>query len=262
MSEATNRFIELMAQPEVTLPLDEAVLLVAAHRRPELDVAAERGRLDELAATCPGSDLESWRHHLFVAQGFSGNVADYYDPDNSFLDQVLTRRVGLPITLAVLGMEVGRRIGFPLAGVGMPGHFLLTPVHALPRVWVDPFAGGRVLDRGDCEERFHAVNGAEAPFHEAYLDTVGPKAVLARMLANLKAIYTRRGDLASLAWVYALRTSIPGVHPLERRELAQALGSSGRFVEAAAELEALAELVPTARTQLLAEALALRARLN
>lgn len=251
-----------MRGPEVTLPLDEAALLIAAHRRRDLDMAARIATIDEIARTCPGRDLESWRGHLFDDLGFSGNVVDYYDPDNSFLDQVLDRRVGLPISLAVLAMEVGRRIGLALAGVSMPGHFLLVALDSLPRVWIDPFTGGRLLDRGDCEELFRRVNGPEARFQEVYLDTIGPKAILARMLANLKSIYTQRGDVGALAWIFALRLSIPGVHPLERRELAQALGSSGRFVEAAEELEALAEILPDRAPQLLTEALSLRARLN
>lgn len=262
VADVSQRFIDLMRVPEVSLPLDEAALLIAAHRRPDLDVGGQIARLDQLASSCEAGDLGAWRRHLFEDLGFSGNVADYYDPDNSYLDQVMDRRVGLPISLAVLGMEVGRRLGLNLAGVAMPGHFLLTVVGSVPRVWIDPFAGGRLLDRGDCEEQFHQVNGDGAVFRESYLDTVGPKAILARMLANLKAIYASRGDVEALAWIFALRLSVPGVHPIERRELAQALGSSGRFVEAAEELEVLAETLPDRAPELLSEALGLRARLN
>jgi regulator of sirC expression with transglutaminase-like and TPR domain len=261
-TDPTARFAALVQGPDATVPLDRAALLIAAHARRDLDEEAVLARLDALAAGCADPGFEGWRRHLFVDLGFTGNVEDYYDPDNSFLDQVLERRVGLPITLSVLAMEVGRRMGLRLAGVGMPGHFLLQDLDAVPARWVDPFAAGRVLDRAAVEERFHVVNGASTPFHESYLDPVGPRAILGRMLANLKAIYARRGDLQALAWVFALRLSIPGTPALERRDLARVLGSTGQFVEAARELEALAETLPGQAPALLAEAVALRARLN
>src|SRR5688500_8498241 len=107
-SDPTSRFRELVQRPPHELPLDEAALLIAAHARPDLDVAAELKLLDRLAAGIPDRTLDEWRRHLFVELGFSGDVGSYYDPSNSFLDQVVRRRRGLPITLSVLGMEVGR----------------------------------------------------------------------------------------------------------------------------------------------------------
>src|ERR687885_2626468 len=158
--DPTARFTELVQGPEDDLPLDEAALLIAAHAQPDLDVEVELAALDGLAAGVDRT-LDGWRRHLFVDLGFSGNVKRYYDPANSFLNEVVRRRRGLPITLSVLGMEVGRRLGLRLEGVGMPGHFLLR--HG-PDVYVDPFDGGRVLDRAGCVERFRAVNGRRAPF--------------------------------------------------------------------------------------------------
>jgi regulator of sirC expression with transglutaminase-like and TPR domain len=261
VQEPTARFAELVQRPDADLPLDEAALLIAAHAYPDLDVAAELAALDELAAGCPEPTFEGWRRYLFEELGYSGDVEHYYDPANSFLNEARRRRVGLPITLSVLGLEVGRRLGVRLAGVGMPGHFLVQHL-ADPPVWVDPFAHGRVLDLAACEERFHLVNGASTPFLRSYLDPVGPREILGRMLSNLKAIYASRGNLEALAWVFALRLSIPGTPPLERRDLARVLGSTGQFVEAAEALEELAEVVPTQAESLRAEAVALRARLN
>jgi regulator of sirC expression with transglutaminase-like and TPR domain len=259
--DPTVRFAELVQGPDDELPLDEASLLIAAHAYPDLDVGFELEMLDGLAEGCPDRTLEGWRRYLFVDQGFTGNVENYYDPDNSFLNQVLRRRVGLPIALSVLGMEVGRRLGLHLAGVGLPGHFLLRD-DADPPTFVDPFAGGRVLDREGCIQRFKAVNGASAPFVDSFLDPVSTRSILGRMLANLRAIYAARGDLDSLAWVFALRLAIPGTPAIERRELARVLGSTGQFVEAAEVLEGLAVVLPTLEQDLLTEALALRARLN
>ena len=257
------RFAELVQGPEDELPLDKASFLIAAHAYPDLDVAVEMELLDELAEHCPDRSLEGWRRYLFEDLGFTGNVADYYDPDNSFLNQVVRRKVGLPITLSVLGQVVGERLGVSLAGVGLPGHFLLRhdPRNG-PPAFVDPFGGGRLLDREGCIERFRVVNGADAAFVDSYLDPIGPRAVLSRMLANLRAIYAARGDTDSLAWVFGLRLAIPGTPAIERRELARVLGSAGQFAEAAEVLESLAGALPAMEDALEAEAVALRARLN
>lgn len=262
MEDPTARFAELVEGPEHQLPLDRAALLIAAHAYPDLDVDAHVAWLDDLAGRCPEPTFDGWRRYLFEDLRFNGNVGDYYDPANSFLNEVLRRRIGLPITLSVVGMEVGRRLGVPLVGVSMPGHFLLEHEGAAPRTWVDPYGGGRVLDRAGCEDRFHLVNGASTPFLESYLDPVGRRGILARMLANLKAIYASRGNLEALAWVFALRLAIPGTPALERRDLARVLGSTGQFVQAAEALEELAETLPGQASPLLAEAQALRARLN
>jgi len=257
--DPTIRFAELVAGPEDELVLDEAPLLIAAHARPDLDIGRELKLLDRLAAGIPEGTLDEWRRHLFVELGYSGDVARYYDPVTSFLDEVIRRRRGLPITLSVLGMEVGRRVGLRFEGVGMPGHFLLR--HG-PDVYVDPFDGGRVLDRAGCVERFRAVNGPRAPFRASYLNPVGPHAILGRMLNNLKSVYAGRGDAAALDWVFELARSLPGSGPGETREWAQVLGTTGRFLEAAAELETLADDHPDQSETLLGEALAFRARLN
>lgn len=257
--DPTTRFTELVQGPPDRLALDEAALLIAAHARPGLDVAVELKLLDRLAAGIPAGDLHEWRRHLFVDLGFSGDVAHYYDPASSFLDQVVRRRRGLPITLSVLGMEVGRRVGLRLEGVGLPGHFLLR--HSADS-FVDPFDGGRELDRDGCVERFREVNGPRAPFLPSYLDPVAPLAILARMLNNLKTVYAGRGDIGALSWVFDLRNALPLTSALERREWVQVLGLTGRFREAAEQLEALVEALPDDEDALLTEASAMRARLN
>ncbi len=125
VEDPTAQFAELVKGPESELPLDRAALLIAAHADPALDVDAELAGLDAFADACPERTFEGWRRYLFEELGFTGAVEDYYDPANSFLNEVLTRRTGLPISLSVLGIEVGRRLGLELVGVGMPGHFLL-----------------------------------------------------------------------------------------------------------------------------------------
>src|SRR4051794_30579999 len=209
MNTAGARFAELVQGDEDAIPLDEAALLIAAHAYPDLDVAAERGRLDALAARCPGDELDVLLEYLFGELGFTGNRHEYYDPRNSFLNEVVDRRLGIPITLAVVTMEVGRRIGVPLLGVGMPGHFLVR----YGPVVIDPFTGGRRLSEDDCRNLLAATGGVE--LDQSFLAPVGTRAILARMLANLKQVYLQAGDTRSLEWVVALRTAIPGVDPAE-----------------------------------------------
>jgi regulator of sirC expression with transglutaminase-like and TPR domain len=189
--DSTARFEALMALPDDEIPLDEAALMIAVHADPATDVEGALAMLDELAATSPGPTFEELRHHLFVAEGFRGDDGDYYDPANSMLDKVLARRRGIPITLSVIAIEVGRRLGVVIEGVGMPGHFLARH-------------GGTVLD---------PFNGG------ADVGTVSTKAILARMLANLKQIYLNEGDALALEWVLRLRTAIPGVPDEDRHQL-------------------------------------------
>ena len=200
--DCTARFTALVTGPEHEIGLDEAALLIAAHDH-QVDIAAELGRLDELAAALKTPTIDELRRVLFVEYGLAGAADDYYMAENSFLDAVLDRRLGIPITLAVLMIEVGRRAGVQVDGIGAPGHFLVSHGDEL----LDPF------DRG-------APADAEG-VHPSYLAPVGTRSILARMLANLRQIYQTTGDFNSLLWVLRLRTAIPGVPDAEKLELAR-----------------------------------------
>ena len=177
---------------------------------------------------------------------------------NSFLDEVLDRRLGLPITLSVLMMEVGRRVGLTLDGIGMPGHFL---VGARNGTFYDAFHGGERLDEDGCRELFNTTQGG-APFQRAYLESVGSHAILARMLANLVRSFEVR-DPSDAVWAVRLRLRVPGVSATERRELAGLLGTLGRFEEAAEALAAIAgDLDGPAASRAERDAAAYRARAN
>lgn len=257
----TARFAAVVQGPEDDLPLDEAALLIAAHAYPGLDVDAEVGRLDELAVGCAAPTLDGIVHHLFADLGFAGNSRRYADPRNSFLNDVVARRVGIPISLSVLTMEVGRRLGVPLVGVGLPGHFLVR--HEVDGQLLDPFNGGRRLGPQDAEGIFRASHGPAVPFGPHLLAATGRRAILVRMLANLRALYLAAGDAWSAGWVYELRAAIPADTPADSADVARALASIGRFTEAAEELEELAERVPPDGAQeARARAVSLRALLN
>jgi regulator of sirC expression with transglutaminase-like and TPR domain len=260
--EPTDRFARLVARPEAEVRLDEAALVVAAHAYPDLDIDGERGRLDELASRAAAPTLDAVLDLLFIDERFRGDRSDYYDPRNSYLNEVLDRRLGIPITLSIVTLEVGRRLGVPLASVAMPGHFLLRD-RVDPDLFVDPFASGARLDARQCEARFRTVHGAAARFDPAFLEPAGAFSVIGRLLANLKAIYSSRGDRAALTWVLRLRALVPGIPSSERRELATSLSRQGRFDEAALELDALAdELEQPGDGDDRRHAARLRARLN
>ncbi len=257
--EATARFAALMNRPEAEIPLDEAATLIAAHAHPGLEVVDVLARIDDLAAGSTVSDPESLAEYLFRELGFAGNTVDYGDPRNSYLDDVLSRRLGIPISLSVLMIETGRRRGLALRGVNMPGHFL---VRSEPGEFLDPFHGGRHLDGAGCRELFHRVRGASAEFQPEYLEPAGNVAIVARMLANLQHSLLRR-DPRSAPWVLRLRLRMPGTSSAERIALATLLGTLGRFAEGASELDALAARLDGADAERATQqAAALRARGN
>ena len=254
--EPTEAFTRLVRQPESELALDEAALLVAAHDH-DVDVPANLAALDELARTAP-DEVEAKARYLFVERGFAGNELDYGDPQNSYLDSVLRRRLGLPITLSVLLLEVARRRGVALHGVGMPGHFLVGDDDGR---YLDPFHQGVVLDERGCRTVSERLRPG-APWHRSYLEPVGPRAILVRMLANLVHTLVERSP-PDAVWALRLRLAVPGVAPGERRDAAALLGTLGRFREAASALDELADdLDDAGAARAREDAARLRARAN
>jgi regulator of sirC expression with transglutaminase-like and TPR domain len=254
--DPTVRFAALVQRPDIEIPLDEAMFVIAAHDH-DVDPVAQLSRVDALADRAP-SDPDALARYLFVEEQYSGNDVDYSDPRNSYLDAVLDRRLGIPITLSILMMEVGRRCSVPLSGIGMPGHFL---VGGPPGVYYDPFHAGARLDLAGVRGLFAAQRG-DAAFDERFLEPVGPRAVLARVLANLLHSFVDR-EPGSAVWAARLRLCIPGLSPAERRDIAALLGSLGHFAEAAGELESLVGVLdPDGAARAAREAAALRARAN
>jgi regulator of sirC expression with transglutaminase-like and TPR domain len=218
-SDATSRFRELIAQPEHLVPLDEVCFVIAQHAHPDLDVVERLVQLDELAASCPSPTFEHVLRHICGSLGFRGNVDDYYDPANSLLDSVLDRRTGIPISLSILVMEVARRVGVWVDGIGMPGHFIVGYGGA----YADPFHGGEVIDADSAVRRFRAATGSSAEFDPRWLDPVGAHTIVLRLLSNLKGIALQLGDMDLLTWVLRLRCETPGAGEEERKELARLL---------------------------------------
>jgi regulator of sirC expression with transglutaminase-like and TPR domain len=194
-------FTDMVQGPENRIDLARAALLVASEEYPGLDILRYVAKLEAMAAAVRGpiADAEDPRTkidhlnlYLFAERGFRGNAQDYYDPRNSFLNEVIDRQLGIPITISVVYIEVARRIGLPLQGVGMPGHFIVKHTGPEEDIYIDPFNKGRILSREACEELIQQIYGEPVPFQEAFLAAVTKKQILARLLSNLKAIYMQR----------------------------------------------------------------------
>jgi regulator of sirC expression with transglutaminase-like and TPR domain len=198
-----ERFGEIAAGPDAAIDLAEAALWIAAEEYADLDVAEYVARLDALAEVAApelaqGDDAVERVATLvefFRAQGFRGNTQDYYDPRNSFLNEVLLRRLGIPITLSLLVQAVGRRLGLPFEGVSFPGHFLLRCAVPDGLLVIDAFERA-ILDRDACQRRLDAALPVPELLEPAvHLRAAPPREILARLLGNLKRIYADRGDL-------------------------------------------------------------------
>lgn len=261
---ALEHFAALVRLPDP--PLAESALAIAASGDPPVDAEVWLSELDQIADGV--QSLTGLRRRLFAEHGFRGDDTNYSDPCNSYLHRVLDRRRGIPISLSLVTIEVGRRAGLQLDPVGMPGHFLVGVPEGLtdtpgPR-WIDPFGGGRLLDAAGAEELFRATTGAgpEVAFSPHWLSPVSALDVLSRMLANLLAVFRVRGEGAEIEWVVRMRLALPHVPITEAVDLGGALAAQGRHFEGARELEALAEANPHAATDLTAAARAIRAEMN
>jgi regulator of sirC expression with transglutaminase-like and TPR domain len=201
-----ERFGDLVAQPDDKLDLALASLLIAGLEYPTLEIPRYLGRLEQLGDEArertrgapAGSDaaLDALNRLLFEELGFRGNSEDYYDPRNSYLNDVLDRRTGIPITLSTLYMEVARRAGLEVAGVGLPGHFIVKVRLRRAEVLLDPYHGGARLSAADCQRRLDRIFEGRVRLRPELLAACSRKDILTRMLRNLKAIYAKAGDQA------------------------------------------------------------------
>ena len=197
-------FRQAVDRPEEKIELSRAALTIALTDYPELDIPDYLARIDLLAAEVAGRlgpeadiyrSIAALNYVLFRHYGFHGNRDDYFNPKNSFLNEVIERKTGIPITLSVLYMEVAQRVGLTLDGVGFPGHFLVKCVGAGEEIVIDPFNSGEIRSREDIDRMLFDLYGGKVVFHSDFLASSTKKDILKRMLANLKAIYTNGNDL-------------------------------------------------------------------
>lgn len=258
--------------PDESIDLLHGALLISELYHPDLDVDLYLRRLEGLAMSAISEiprdaslveRLTALNRYLFDKEGFSGNMDDYYDPRNSFIDQVLDRRIGIPISLSLIYLEVARQVGIPAFGVGFPGHFLVRIGHGGSTLLIDPFSAGESLDEPELDRRLAEVFGdslVTVGSHPAFLRIAGKREILVRILANLKAVFMRQTELEyALTAVNGILTLIPdsaenlrdrgliyrelGYAPAAAADLRRYLSITGNADEAAALAPLIDDLV-------------------
>lgn len=236
-------FYQAVHQPEINLA--ESALYIAQEEYPALDPDAYLNALDTMAEEVQ-ERLPSERYPLRVVRvinqylyddlGFTGNTTDYYDPRNSFFNDVIDRRTGIPITLSLVYLEIAKRVDFPMVGTKMPGHFLIRPNIKETEIYIDPFHQGEILFTQDCQERLAQIYG-QAELQPAFLEPISPQQFLARMLTNLKHIYIQRSEIQKcLAAVERILLIFPEAAE-ELRDRGILYYQLGRWTEACQDLE-------------------------
>jgi regulator of sirC expression with transglutaminase-like and TPR domain len=228
MLSPDQRLSKLIRVPETSVDIAECALVIAQHEYPALDVAAYLQQLDTVAnrlkqrlpadAAKPHI-ISMLNHFLFRELGYSGNRDDFYDPRNSCLNDVIDRRTGIPITLSIVFMEIGRRLGLPLQGISFPGHFLVKCTTDQGVIVLDPFNRGISLSERDLRERMKQAagsgNDAEAPL-SLLLRPATQREILTRLARNLKGIYADRDEAEKLI---AITNFILAINPDDAKEL-------------------------------------------
>ena len=249
-------FVRIVQQPEPTIDLARAALLVAAESDPNVDVDGEMHQLDSWAAELRGRLDPDWnnlqklarlRAFVFEELGFRGDRMDYYSPSNSLLHEVLKRRRGVPLTLGIVMLELGWRIGIPFEGVGFPGHFLVRLTGEEGDLLLDPFRRGMSVNQEDCKRMLMEATNGKLEFDPELLVSVGKRAMLTRLLTNLKGAYLRAGqDAMALTAVDRLLVLQPDDID-EVRDRGLLLYRLGRYYPAFECLQRYLEQEPAAR---------------
>lgn len=255
-SIARQFFYQEIHQPDDQISLERAALYLALEEYPELDVEAYLNALDTMAMEVeerlpaepyPLRILQTINRYLYDDLGFKGNTEDYYSPRNSFLNDVIDRRTGIPITLSLIYLAIAKRIDFPMVGIGMPGHFLIRPAVADMEIFVDAFNQGEILFPQDCKDRLAQLFGQSFELQPSFLQVVTPRQFLARMLTNLKVIHLEQGNLEkSLAAIERILLLFPD-SAIDLRDRGILYYRLNRFTEARQDLEDYLTLVPNAQ---------------
>jgi regulator of sirC expression with transglutaminase-like and TPR domain len=251
-----SRLEEILARPDREVNLAEAALLVAAEEYEDLDVRSYLVRLDEMGVALkrrleeeprPERAIMALNRYLFQEQGFRGNNEQYYDARNSYLNEVIDRRTGIPITLSTVYMEVARRAGLEVEGVGLPGHFVVRVQMPSRALLVDPFHGGQLLTERDCQERLDRIFDGKVKLEPKMLLPCRRKDMLERILRNLKAIYLRDQDKDRALRVVDLLVRIQPGSAEDLRDRGVLYAALDCYGLAARDLESYLALAPSGK---------------
>lgn len=260
--ELTN----LILGNEARIDLARAALLIAAEEYPHLDLQQHLTRLEELAEQVrtrmmtldmqPANPpmtinecfdvLHAMNSVLFEQERFRGNRIDYYNPQNSFLNRVLERRLGIPLTLSLVYIEVGKRLGLHIAGVGMPFHFIVRCDFQHASIYIDPYEKGKFLSEQDCRDRLAQIFKKQEDFDPSWLEPLTSKQLLLRMLTNLKNLYRHKEDFTRALMACDRILLISPVLPVELRDRGMIHFHLKHYSRATHDLEKYIELAPQA----------------
>jgi regulator of sirC expression with transglutaminase-like and TPR domain len=257
-SFARQQFYQEVRQPDEQISLEKAALYIAQEEYPDLDVDEYLNALDTMASEIqerlpqdayPLRILRTINQYLYEDLKFTGNIDDYYDPRNSFLNDVIDRRTGIPITLSLVYLSIAQRLDFPMVGIGMPAHFIIRPAVEDMEIFVDSFHNGEIMFAQDCEARLSQIYGQPVEMQPEFLEAVAPKHFLFRMLTNLKVIYLHRNEIENCLGVIERLLILFPEAPYELRDRGIIYFQANRWIEARQDLEAYLDLVPQARDQ-------------
>lgn len=262
-----ERLARVIRQPDCDLA--EAALLCCHEVEPDLDVDTELLRLDAIADGMRASgfrssdaqrDAEALSSYLAGTRGFTGDDEHYNDPRNAMLTRVLDQRRGLPITLSIIYVAIGRRLHIPTFGIGLPGHFVTGVAGSDRPVVIDPFHGGRILDERELAARVAGATGGRMRFTRSMLRPTPAPAIIRRVLNNLTRDFSTQGDTEDALWTVELKQLLPGSPPDDWRERGELLVHLGRYDEAALAFEDYVEHAEDAEDREDVARLAIRAR--
>lgn len=261
---ARQRFYQEIHQSEDQIDLARAALYLAQEEYSDLEPEEYLNALEVMAADVeerlpaeryPLRVVQTINQYLYTDLGFRGNQDDYYDPRNSFLNQVIDRRTGIPITLSLVYLEIADRLGLPMVGINMPAHFLIRPVVGEMDLFVDAFHQGEVLFAEDCRERLSQIYGSPVVLRPEFFQPVSPRQFLSRMLTNLKAVYLQQEDLPrALAAIERILLLFPDAAQ-EQRDRGLLYYQMGRWTEARQDLENYLTQFPLAEDAIVLEEL-------
>ena len=250
-----DNFYREINQPDDQIDLAKAALYIAQEEYPDLDADEYMNALDVMADEVeerlpaeryPLRIIQTLNQYFYDDLGYIGNTSDYYDPRNSFLNEVIERRTGIPITLSLVYLEVSRRLDFPMVGINMPGHFLIRPSFEEAGIFVDAFNRGEILFQQDCEARLAQMYGRPVQMQSSFMTSVSPRQMLVRMLRNLKFIYLNRSELPKAqAAVERILLLFPDA-PIEIRDRGLIYYQLGDEPQAAQDLEIYLAMLPNA----------------
>ncbi len=258
LSPARQKFWQIAHTADAELSMNhllEGALAIAWEENPRMDLGHYRSLFDRMvldleprlaAIAYPLKKVQAINQYLFTELGFQGNEQDYYDPLNSFINHVLDRRLGIPLTLSLIYMIIGDRLGFPIEGISFPGHFIIRPQHPDLEIFIDPYNKGEILFPEDCAAKLSQLYGEVVELQPEYLAPVGIRRILDRLLNNLKMIYLRRREphkaLAAIERSLMLHPDIP----TQWRDRGLICYQLDRYTEARIDLENYIKAAPYA----------------